>query len=212
MTEEQKNERTKSIANDVVSNIEKSMEQDGKDIKDTLESEPQAFAQVEQNQAAIDQLHEEVAEVNQKLSNNSEEDIAREQIQKIKDNLKYLEDNLITQAQEEAAKLSVNGSNVQPDIAKTVELIKKFQGEVPGIEELAKKLSIRHEVDPELQKMIQQLKEAQYVEKLNKVVVDSKLKVLDEAIKVANLRSKLLKCQNKTDHDKIQKEVEEAKL
>ena len=51
--------------------------------------------------------------------------------------------------------MSMNGNNnTQPDIAKTVELIKKFQGEVPGIEELAKKLAIRHEVDPELQKMI----------------------------------------------------------
>jgi len=32
------------------------------------------------------------------------------------------------------------------------------------MEELAKKLKIRHEIDPELQKMIQQLKEAQHVE------------------------------------------------
>ena len=30
------------------------------------------------------------------------------------------------------------------------------------MEELAKKLKIRHEIDPELQKMIQQLKEARY--------------------------------------------------
>lgn len=97
----------------------------------------------------------------------------------------------------------MNGSNDQPDIVKTVDLIKKFQGEVPGIEELAKKLSIRHEVDPELQKMVSQLREAQYVEKLNKVIVDSKLKVLDEAIKVADIRSKLLKCQNKTESEKL---------
>lgn len=62
------------------------------------------------------------------------------------------------------------------------------------MEELAKKLRIRHEIDPELQKMIKELKDAQHVEELNKIVVDSKLKVLDQAIKVADIRSRLLKC------------------
>lgn len=40
------------------------------------------------------------------------------------------------------------------------------------------------------------------------MVVDSKLKVLDQAIKVADIRSRLLKCQNKTDSMEIQKDLE----
>lgn len=43
------------------------------------------------------------------------------------------------------------------------------------------------------------------------MVVDSKLKVLDQAIKVADIRSRLLKCQNKTDSMEIQKDLEMKK-
>ena len=85
--------------------IESSMHEENRDVKETLENAPLSIAQVEQRQAALDQLHEDVSEVNTKFSNSTEEDIARDQIQRIKDNLKYLEDNLINQAAEEAAKL-----------------------------------------------------------------------------------------------------------
>ena len=55
---------------------------------------------------ALEELHNDVMDANQILSNDSNENDsnAQEQIRKIKDNLKYLEDNLINQAAEEAVK------------------------------------------------------------------------------------------------------------
>lgn len=78
LTEEQKKERTKRITSEIVAGIESGKLQNDKDVEDTLDNLPQSVAQVEQNQAALDQLHEEVLEANMKLSNSSEEDIATE--------------------------------------------------------------------------------------------------------------------------------------
>ena len=62
------------------------------------------------------------------LQNNTGDDSksehAQDQIRKIKDNLRYLEDNLINQAAEQAAKDAMNNS--RPDLNQTLELVKKF--------------------------------------------------------------------------------------
>ena len=78
-----------------MNDIESGLHQEGKDTQESLESLPQSVAQVEQNQAALDQLHEEISDANKILTNSTDEKIAQDQIQRIKDNLRYLEENLI---------------------------------------------------------------------------------------------------------------------
>lgn len=85
------------------------------------------------------------------------------------------------------------GAADKPDFERAAALIKKFQGEVPGLRQLARKLEIRHEVDPELEKMLRQLEEASTsyasaTDRRSKSAMDSKIKGLDNGIPAANDR------------------------
>lgn len=106
----------------------------------------------------------------------------------------------------------------KPDFEQAAELIKKFQGEVPGLQQLARKLEIRHEVDPELQKMLQQLEEASTsyasaATRRSKPAPDSKIADcstgLDKAIPAANDRDE--ERENQSSEDQQAEEDRQAR-
>ena len=69
----------------------------------------------------------------------------------------------------------------------------------------------RHENDPELQSITKQLKQAANMEKFDKLVRDSKLKVIDDAMKVADIRSKILKEESSIEQKKLEEDIAKAK-
>jgi len=131
----------------------------------------------------------------------------------VKDNLRYLEANLIGRTADVDLENDADGTD-KPDFQQAAELIKKFQGEVPGLRQLARKLEIRHEVDPELQKMLQQLEEASKsyasaTARRSKSALDSKIKGLDNAIPVTNDRDE--ERENQSSEDQQAEEDRQAR-
>ena len=75
---------------------------------------------------------------------------AESQIQAIKDNLKYLEENMIRENIDKASKQDLTEEEIK-------DLLKKFGEQVPKLEEMIRKLEVRRDADPTLEEMIDDL-------------------------------------------------------
>lgn len=127
---------------------------------------------------------------------------------KIKDTLKKLEEDIMKHSDKEEASIMQSDNTItKQDLRKIVKQIKRFQGEIPEIEQLARKLMKRHDNDPELQTITKELKKAANMEKFDKLVRESKLKVIDDAMKVADIRAKILKEESTLEQKKLQEDI-----
>ena len=97
---------------------------------------------------------------------------AESQIQAIKDNLKYLEENMIRENIDKASKPDLTEEEIR-------DLLKKFGDQVPKLEEMIKKLQLRKDADPTLEEMIDDLREAMSLEKVHDQILRAKLEVID---------------------------------
>lgn len=120
-----------------------------------------------------------IEEANQNMDDGSKVK-AKSQIDSIKYNLKYLEDNIKKQAGDQMKELEGD----KPDFNKIGDLLNKFKGEIPNIEQLAKRLEIGNEVDPFLAAMLKDLDDAIHLENVNKKIEQAKQEVLDNAQKL----------------------------
>lgn len=105
---------------------------------------------------------------------------AESQIQAIKDNLKYLEENMIRENIDKASKPDLTEEEIR-------DLLKKFGDQVPKLEEMIKKLQLRKEADPTLEEMIDDLREAMSLEKVHDQILRAKLEVIDQAAKMVDI-------------------------
>ena len=96
---------------------------------------------------------------------------AEGQIQAIKDNLKYLEENMIREDLDKT-----KGDLTKEEI---LELLKKFAGQVPKLEEMLTRLELRRDADPYLESMINDLREAIDLEAVHDRVLRAKLEVIE---------------------------------
>lgn len=103
---------------------------------------------------------------------------AEGQIQAIKDNLKYLEENMIREDMDK-----IKGDLTESEIR---ELLKKFAGQVPKLEDMIIKLEVRKDADPFLTDMINDLREAIDLEATHDRVLKAKLEVIEQANKMVD--------------------------
>ena len=133
---------------------------------------------------------------------------AESQIQAIKDNLKYLEENMIRENIDKASKPDLTEEEIR-------DLLKKFGDQVPKLEEMIRKLQLRKEADPTLEEMIDDLREAMSLEKVHDQILRAKLEVIDQAAKMVDI---LLKGKSEAEkaaeeaaaNEKIKKAKQEA--